>query len=445
METVSNEERLTLKQGISSVKDLLARGVHSNLGKNVLSLYVIQFANYIVPLIMVPYLVRVLGPAGYGAVAFAQGFMNYLVLFVEYGFSWSATRKISVLRENLVAVNRVALHVWAAKGLLSLAGLVVLGGLTFAVPKLWEVALLLVALYGLILGNVLFPTWLFQGMEQMVAISLINLGMKLSVLAGVFFLVRRPGDALLYASLLGGGSLLAGLTGAVVAFRMFGLRLTWVSAKEVWEVLKEGWVLFLSKASVSLYTAGNAFILGMLTNYTVVGYYSVAEKLAKAATALIEPVAQAAYPAFAKKAAESRPQALMWARKGLILQGTIGALLTLSLWFGAPILVGHLFGKAYANSVPILRILSLFPLLIAVGSSIGRFVMLPFHMDVERLIVFTFAGVANITLGVLLSLLWQGTGMATSAVISEFAVTFGFLWMVHGRNLNPLWQPGEQE
>lgn len=59
----------------------------------------------VVPLIMVPYLVRVLGPAGYGAVAFAQGFINYLMLFVGYGFDLSATRKISVMRENLAAVS----------------------------------------------------------------------------------------------------------------------------------------------------------------------------------------------------------------------------------------------------------------------------------------------------------------------------------------------------
>jgi len=66
----------------------------SHIVQNAVSLYLIQFANYIVPLIiMMPYLVRVLEPAGYGAVAFAQGFINYLMLFVEYGFDWSATRR----------------------------------------------------------------------------------------------------------------------------------------------------------------------------------------------------------------------------------------------------------------------------------------------------------------------------------------------------------------
>jgi hypothetical protein len=54
-------------------------GLRSTVARNAASLYLIQFANYIVPLIMIPYLVRVLGPAGYGAVAFAQGLINYLM------------------------------------------------------------------------------------------------------------------------------------------------------------------------------------------------------------------------------------------------------------------------------------------------------------------------------------------------------------------------------
>ena len=232
-----------IKGGLSPA---IRNGLKSRVARNAASLYLIQFANYIVPLIMVPYLVRVLGPKGYGAVAFAQGFINYLMLFAEYGFDWSATRKISVHRDDHQAVNHTALHVWAAKGLLSLLGLGVLFLLVAVVPKLKEVCLFLLALYGIVLGNVLFPTWLFQGMERMVAISVINLGMKVSVLVGVFALVHRPEDAVLYAVLMGGGFLAAGLVGAMAAVRMFNLKFVSVTWSGIWETLKEGRVLFLS-------------------------------------------------------------------------------------------------------------------------------------------------------------------------------------------------------
>jgi PST family polysaccharide transporter len=410
-------------------------GFHSTVAKNAASLYIIQFANYIVPLIMVPYLVRVLKPAGYGAVAFAQGLINYLMLFVEYGFNWSATRKISVLRNNIIAVNRVALHVWAAKGLLSLIGLAILGILIFTVPKLQEVFWLLLALYGIILGNVFFPTWLFQGMERMVAISLINLGMKLAILAGVFLLVKRPEDALVYAGLLGGGSVIAGLTGVVVALRMFGLRLVRVSARDIWEALKEGWILFLSKASVSLYTAGNAFILGMLTNHTVVGYYSAAEKIVKGILGLLGPIAQAVYPRFSKLATESREQTLVWGRRMLLVMGSVGLLLTGGVFVSAPFISSLLLGPEFESSISVMRVLAPIIFLIALSNVLGIQLMLPFGKDRAFTLILFGAGCLNILLAAGLAPIWKAVGMAIAVLVSELAVVLAMLVYLYVCNL----------
>ena len=417
---------------------LIRWGVRSTVARNAASLYLIQFANYIVPLIMVPYLVRVLGPAGYGAVAFAQGFINYLMLFVEYGFDWSATRRISVLREDRETVNRIALHVWAAKGLLSLVGLVILVLLAGFVPKLREVSVLLLALYGLILGNALFPTWLFQGMERMVAISVINLGMKLSILAGVFLLVKQPEDAMVYAGLMGGGAILAGLAGIVAAFRMFGLRPMRISLQGVWEVLREGWVLFLSKASVSLYTTGNAFILGMLTNHTVVGYYSAAEKIVKSVLGLLGPLAQAAYPRFSKLAEDSKEKALFWGRRMLLVMGSVGLVLTTAIFVAAPVIADILLGAQFKSSIAVIRILSPIIFLIALSNVLGIQIMLPFGKDRAFTLILFAAGVLNVLLAVMLASQWEASGMALVVLLSELFVTATMILFLHYNNINVL-------
>ncbi|MGC8947271.1 MAG: flippase [Anaerolineae bacterium] len=403
--------------------ETLHLGLRSTMARNAASLYLIQFANYIVPLIMVPYLVRVLGPAGYGAVAFAQGFINYLMLFVEYGFDWSATRKISVYRESLKIVNETALHVWAAKGLLTLLGFVVLVALVALVPKLNEVKWLLMALYGLVLGNALFPTWLFQGMERMVAISIINLAMKVAALVGVFLLIRRPEDTLIYAGLMGGEAIVAGLTGMVVAARMFRLKIARISWKGIRETLREGWVLFLSKASVSLYTVGNAFILGILASHTAVGYYSAAEKIVKSILGLLGPVAQAAYPRLSKLAAESREQTLMWGRRMLMGMGGMGLLLTLGVLWGAPLISSILLGPKFEPSIAIMRILAPIIFLIAMSNVLGIQIMLPLGKDRAFTLILFTAGILNISLALLFAPTWQALGMGIAVLISELFVT----------------------
>ena len=412
----------------------LRTGVRSTVARNAASLYLIQFANYIVPLIMVPYLVRVLGPAGYGAVAFAQGFINYLMLFVEYGFDWSATRKISVQRENLEAVNHTALHVWAAKGLLALAGFVVLLALTALVPKLGEVRLLLLALYGMVLGNVLFPTWLFQGMERMVAISVINLGMKLSILAGVFLLVKRSEDAALYAGLLGGGSFLAGLTGAAVAFWMFRLWRVKISLLEIWRLLIEGGRLALSKIFINSYTSSRIFIIGFFVDYKTVGLYAVAEKIATVIqTFILSPLISALYPRLSKLFAEDPRRTIGILNMANRMTTVSYAILIFWGVLFADLIVKIFAGMAYGPSVIVLRLLlvSVF----FVNANAFRIQTFLIVRDYNSWFLIHFVGslIGVITL-VFLTYFYSLIGAALSVAITEFVVLLLTIFILQNKN-----------
>ena len=404
----------------SGARPLLFR---SPAGRNAAWLYVLQFADYLLPLVSVPYLVRVLQPTGYGAVAFAQGLVNYLLLLVDYGFDWSATRKIAVRQHDPVAVNTTALHVWAAKALLSAAGAALLLLAVASVPGLADVSWILLGLYGLVLGNVLFPTWLFQGMERMGAIAAINVGMRTAVLMGIFALVRQPGDAVVYAALTGGGGLVAGVVAAAVAWRIFGLKPARISVVGVWNELKEGWVLFLSRASVSLYTAGNSFIVGMLSGPVAAAYYSAAEKIIKASLGFLGPLSQALYPRSSKLAAESVTAPLFWGR-ALYLFAGIGLMLSFALFVGAEVIVRVFLGQEYAASITPMRVMAPLPFLISISNVLGIHMMLPLGRDREFTSILFGAGLLNLTAAIILVPALQVTGMATAVLLSEAFVTF---------------------
>lgn len=422
---------------------LARRAIKSTVGKNALSLYSIQFAQYILPLITIPYLVRVLGPKRLGTLAFGQSLMAYFAMAVDYGFGLSATRRISAQREDFDAVNRIVSTVWAAKGLLALSGLSIVVILIRLVPRFHAVSSLILILFVGVVGSVFFPAWLFQGLEKMVPVSVINLSVRTLSAAAMFILVRRSEDYLVYAALMSFGALLAGVAGMWVAIRKFRLSFVLPSWGDIWDCLREGWVSFLTMGAISFYTSANALILGFLTNDLMVGFYSAAERVVRIAISVFGPLSQAVYPRFSKLAADSKRVALQWGRTMLVVMAVLGLLMSGTLFAAAPLIVSVAFGPRYAASVTTLRLLSPLPFLIAVSNVLGIQVLFPFRREKVALASVAVGGAVNLAMAFLLAPAWRANGMAFSVLTAELAVTaiqFGYLWKT---NLNPLQAGGK--
>ncbi len=197
-----------------------------------------------------------------------------------------------------------------------------------------------------------------------------------------------------------------------------------------WQALRMGWTMFFFRSSVSLYTVGNAFILGLFAPAAIVGYYAAAEKLSRAAFALLSPITQAVYPRIVRLMHSSPLDAARLVRRTLALLGIAGGGIGMLLFALAPWIVRFVLGKGYDPAVPMLDVLALLPLLISLNCVFGLLWMLPLGMDRSFNTIVLTAGLINLGLATWLAPTFSGQGMAWAVVAAElFAAIAMYYWL----------------
>jgi PST family polysaccharide transporter len=283
------------------VEKILLSPTYKTLVENFLSLSFLQVANYIFPLITLPYLVRVLGPEKYGLIAFAQAFIGYFQILTDYGFNLSATREISINRENKEKVSEIFSSVMIIKFFLLLVSFVLMSAIVFSFGKFRQNWLIYYSTFGMVLGQTLFPIWFFQGMEKMKYITFLNVLSKFIFTVATFAFIRRASDFLYVPLLNSSGFIISGIISIWLIVTNFCVKMRVPRLEVILKYFKDSTLFFLSRVSVSVYTFTNTFVLGLFKSTQEVGYYSVAEKLYIALQQIYQPVGNTLYPYVAHK------------------------------------------------------------------------------------------------------------------------------------------------
>jgi polysaccharide transporter, PST family len=179
--------------------------------ENIISLVVVQGSDYLIPLLVIPYLLRVLGAESYGKIAFLQAISAYFVLFTDYGFNWTGNRKAAVLFSDSKQLATLFWHIQTVKLLLLMFSAGVLVALVLTVPQLQVYGdLMLIGLLPM-LGAVLYPLWFLQGIEKMREAASIMLLVRFSMLAAIVIFVKSIDDLYLATLILLGSTPTAGV------------------------------------------------------------------------------------------------------------------------------------------------------------------------------------------------------------------------------------------
>lgn len=330
---------------------------------------VLQVANYLIPFLVLPIISRILGASLFGSVSYAQNIVTYLTLLINYGFEYSATRQISIAREDKAKTDAIFWSVIAAKGMLLILSFAILAVLPFCMervacdPKLY----IYTALANI--GIVFFPTWYLQGVQQMDKMAWANFFTKLLGAVLVLSLVREASAYRLYPLLMSASSILIGIGAMIYVIRHFGISRPVLSRQTLREVMQAGAPIFLNNVFVALYTTANMTILGMYAADDVIGYFSGAQRLIQALNmVVVMPVSMAVFPEISRRFAQSKAQGAKFLKQVLLLAGTAAAAVSLITFFCAPLMIRIMYGAEFAPSIELLKWLSPIPFLVMIAT-----------------------------------------------------------------------------
>lgn len=406
---------------------------------NVASLGIVQTLNYVFPLISIPIISRIIGPEKFGVINYAASFVGYFVILISYGFDLSATRKISQNSIEPSFINQIFSEVFFAQMYLFMIALVLFCASLYTVSPLTAEKKVAIFTFLTCIATCLSQNWLFQAMQDLPKVAVLSFIGKLLFTIVVLVSVRQKEDYLWQPLIASVCNISIAIISFRWAYKKYRIKLTKPTLQKIISLLWEEKIIFLLTAAVSLYAITNPVILGLYQNSYEVGYYLAGQNLVLIVQTVINiPITQALYPFIGAEFAKSKEDGIKMVRKlfPFVLGITLSA--TLFLLLLAPYILQLFYGEKFLPSIKVFRILSVMPLLVAIGDLLGIQIML--HLKMEKYVyrITLIVAFFSIFTNMYLSKNYSYTGAAYNRIITDFLIIVLMLILLLSRKINPI-------
>ncbi|MBV9633757.1 MAG: oligosaccharide flippase family protein [Methylobacteriaceae bacterium] len=394
-----------------------------SLRKQAACLAIIHGADTLQPLLILPYAGRVLGPIDFGQYAYAMSIGQLATTIVGYGFHWTAQRAAASARGDPAAIASIFAEVVTAKAILcvlvTLAGLAAADSL-IAVSKPMFLCTMLTPL-----GDILFPAWLFVALERVWQAAIAVVTARALALLLFLTLVSSSDQLGLAVAIQAAIPVVSGAVSLpfIVHIALGGFKS--VTLSRVGTLLKSGWHGFLFTLVETALMVLPIPLVTHFAGFAAAGQYSVADKFVGATRPVFRVMSETFLPRVAYYARHDPAAgiALIWRSLSTLI---VGASLSLSLFFLAPYFIIYFFGEGFSEAIPIVRIMSVIPVLTNINICMSNLYM--FNYGHERMwAILTVSGLLTfLVFAYLLSYLLPNAGIAVAlAVITRLSLVLG--------------------
>ena len=409
----------------------MSKSIRVNFIYNIL----LNVSAVIFPLITAPYVARVLEPDGVGLYNFSNTYAGYFALVALLGIPTYGVREVAKVKDDKKALSDIVSQ------LMSIAAI-----MTFSVTVIYLVTIAFVGklsdnyLLFLLAGFAIYlapfkVNWYYQGIEEFGFITLRTLVIRVFSLVCLFIFVKHKEDLIIYVLI----NVLSGVIADVwnyVKLLKSGIkpRLTLKGLKPHITPLL---VLFASVIAISIYTLLDTVMLGFITNYDEVGYYSTAMQMSKVALSVITSLSIVAVPrisAFLSNNDYDKINELI--NKAFSVVAFMAFPVTVGLFCISPTFVPLFFGQDFYGSIIPLMILSTLIVIIGFNNLIGVQILIGTGHDKQYLHSVLVGAISNFLINCAFIPLWGCIGASIASVIAEVLVLVAAIY--HVRKCTPV-------
>lgn len=375
-----------------------------------------QVLTILLPIVLSPYLARVLGADGIGEYNYTFTIASYFSLFCILGIRTYGNRECAIKREDRNALSTTFWSIYIVQLVSSVIAVVVYIIYIYAIAHEYQKLLLIQGIY--ILSVVLDITWLFYGLEQFKKIVIRNIIVKLGILLTVLTFVKTSDDVWIYCLCMALSALFSQI--AIWPFALKYVDKVTIHKQDIRLHLCPVLSLFIPVIGVSIYSGIDKLMIGRMIDMQSVGFYSNAEGLVKLPYGIVTAITAVMLPRLSllisrKEFNKNREYVHSTMRLNMAL--------ALPICFGlaaiAPELVPWYYTEEFMECVPLIQMLVIIILFLAWTEVLQSHYLIPMRMDKVLMKAAIIAAVFNVVANLALIPRFGVEGAVWGTILTE--------------------------
>ncbi len=401
--------------------------MRSSIKKNYIYNLSYQVFTLLIPLIVTPYVSRVLHPDGIGFYSYAHSIATYFALAAALGLASYGMREVALVKGDIEKASKlfyeltVVRMVTTALSIALYVGFVML--LTDKSKWLYYFAV------GLNIAAVFFDcNWFFQALENFRMLALRNFIVKLATVILIFTMVKTQDDLLLYFIIQSGGVLVANVL-VLPVLRAHLVRVPFRSLKFSRHI-KETLVYFIPTIATSIYTVLDKTMIGVITGSMYEnGFYEQAHKMVHMLLTVVTSLTIVVGVRTSSLFADNNNEAIKnHIRKTFRCVCLIALPMTAGLMACSQNFVPWFFGDGFEKTAPLLIMFSPLIFIISISNVVGTVYLTPTGQRKRSNKAIIAGACLNFVLNLILIPLLNTYGAVIASICAEMLISGMYLY-----------------